>query len=199
MTVKTRDVDSKRAIGLAFKAFGLDPQNQDHWDTLLGTLARARPKKRRGRPPTWTPAGVAKFNKRVASLRRALLIAATYDLGDWESFADRIIAEWDRLAAADPVSNSNREIRKSDAYRRVLMDIEIVEEAYQQWVAAFRETRDAQRAGKPSRPHVFEAIIIAMVLRQEHYQCLDQDTLRRYVQRGAPTPRAAKSPEIIRP
>jgi hypothetical protein len=66
---KGRDVEPSKAIRLAFEAFGLDPENQTHWDILLGTLASARPKKRRGRPPRWTEAEVAKFNNLVAWAR----------------------------------------------------------------------------------------------------------------------------------
>jgi hypothetical protein len=56
-----------KKICLTFEAFGLDPQHQNHWDILLGTLASARPKKKRGRPPQWTEAQLTKFNERIAA------------------------------------------------------------------------------------------------------------------------------------
>jgi hypothetical protein len=91
---KARGVEPSKAIRFAFEAFGLDPQNQSHWDILLGVLASARPKKKRGRPPRWTETEVAEFHERVASALREILQNLNESRNEHEP--SKVLLEWMR-------------------------------------------------------------------------------------------------------
>jgi len=105
-----------------FKTLGLDPQNQDHWDTLLGVLARARPKKRRGRARKWTEAEVAEFNNRVARTREVIKTWHTA-WGDLLGELERIRSQHqlpERIAILQDIIELRRDPEMIQRYPRVL-------------------------------------------------------------------------------
>jgi hypothetical protein len=175
-------VESSKAVRITFEAFGLDPQNQDHWDILLGALAKARPKKKRGRPQKWTEAEVAKFSLEIRSAETDLLqleyfataleeIRSHCSSPEWIACLCSLVAEA-KVAKREGLWSCVRavmiplvlELERPTLPSDVLLELEYATE--ERFFSATLTEVVGFLNGKQHRPKVYEATMIAGILQR---------------------------------
>jgi hypothetical protein len=175
-------VESSKAVRITFEAFGLDPQNQDHWDILLGALAKARPKKKRGRPQKWTEAEVAKFSLEIRSAETDLLqleyfataleeIRSHCSSPEWIACLCSLVAEA-KVAKREGLWSCVRavmiplvlELERPTLPSDVLLELEYATE--ERFFSATLTEFVGFLDGKQHRPKVYEATMIAGILQR---------------------------------
>jgi hypothetical protein len=186
---KAWGVGPKEAVRLIFEAVGLDPENQDHWDTLIGTLTSAQPKKRRGRHQKWTEAEVVEFNHLVA-WARAVRHAVIADFGE-----------------SPEEIRSKSQLHERVAFVRLLLeklaqDPDLPPHIFNLTIRyALKHLTDeylpigmrAPAEKRHRRPDVFDAMEIAKILQYtQHYQHISEATLTKYVLSGPVRTRRGK-------
>jgi hypothetical protein len=213
---KARSVESSKAVGITFEAFGLDPQNQDHWDSLLSALAKARPKKKRGRPQKWTEAEVSKFSLEIRTAEIVLLqleyfamaleeIRSQCSSSEWIAYlrsllAEAKVAKKEGLGSCVPtvmiplVLELERPTLPSD----LLLELEYATE--ERFCCATLTEFVGILSGKQHRPKVCEATMIAGILqRQGLHRHMTRASLTKYLLSGPPGWVAWQQKRMIEP
>jgi hypothetical protein len=196
-------VESSKAVRITFEAFGLDPQNQDHWDILLGALAKARPKKKRGRPQKWTEAEVAKFSLEIRSAETDLLqleyfataleeIRSHCSSPEWIACLCSLVAEA-KVAKREGLWSCVRavmiplvlELERPTLPSDVLLELEYATE--ERFFSATLTEFVGFLDGKQHRPKVYEATMIAGILqRRGLHRHMSRASLTKYLLSGPP-------------
>jgi hypothetical protein len=196
-------VESSKAVDLAFEAFGLDPQNQEHWDILLGALAKARPKKKRGRPQKWTEAEVAKFSLEIRTVEIDLLqleyfamaleeIRSQCSSSEWITYLRSLLAET-KLAKKQGIWSCVPTVMiplALELERPTLPSDLLLELAYATEECFFSETLTEFVGflnGKQHRTKVYDATMIAGILqRRGLHRHMTRASLTKYLLSGPP-------------
>jgi hypothetical protein len=199
---KARGVESSKAVGITFEAFGLDPQNQDHWDILLSALKEARPKKKRGRPQKWTEAEVVKFTLEIRSAEIDLLqleyfataleeIRSQCSLPEWIAYLRSLAAEA-KMAKKEGLWSCVRavmiplvlELERPTLPSDVLLELEYATE--ERFYSATLIEFVGFLSGK-HRPKVYEATMIAGILQRKGlHRHMTRASLTKYLVSGPP-------------
>jgi hypothetical protein len=194
--------ESSKAVGITFEAFGLDPQNQDHWDILLSGLKEARPKKKRGRPQKWTEAEVVKFSLEIRSAEIHLLqleyfataleeIRSQCSSPEWIAYLRSLAAEA-KVAKKEGLWSCVRavmiplvlELEGPTLPSDVLLELEY---ATEERFYSVTLTEFVGFLNSKHRPKVYEATMIAGILqRQGLHRHMTRASLTKYLVSGPP-------------
>jgi hypothetical protein len=208
-------VESSKAIGRTFAAFGLDPRNQEHWDTLLSTLANARPKKKRGRPQKWTEAVVANFSLDIRTAEIDLLqleycavaldeIQSQCSTSEWIAYLRSLLAEA-KMAKKQGLRSRvptimiplALELERPTLPSDLLLELEYaIEECF--YSPTLTELVEFL-SGEQHRPKVYEAAMIAGILqRRGLHRHITRASLTKYLLSGPPGWGAARQKRMVR-
>jgi hypothetical protein len=196
-------VGSSKAVDITFEAFGLNPRNQDHWDILLSALAKARPKRKRGRPRKWTEAEVAKFTLEIRFAEIDLLqleyfatalaeIRSQCSPREWIVYLRSMVVEA-KVAKKEGLWSCVRavmiplvlELERPTLPSDVLLELEYATEErfYSATLTEFVRFLDGKRRG----PKVYDATMIAGILqRQGLHRHMSRASLTKYLLSGPP-------------
>jgi hypothetical protein len=200
---EARGVKSSKAVDLAFEAFGLDPQIQDHWDILLGALAKARPKKKRGRPQKWTGPEVAKFSLEIRNAEIELIqleyfavaldeIRSQCSSSEWIAYLRSLLAEakvakkqglWSCVSTV--MIPLTLELERLTLPSDLLLELESATE--ERFHSATLVEFAAFLSSKRHSPKVYDATMIAGILqRQGLHRHMTRASLTKYLLSGQP-------------